>query len=296
MSSVIYGPVPSWRLGRSLGIDLLLRGGKTCSFNCSYCQLGKTTNSTTERKEFVSLTQLAQELNAIAMSRTSEPFDSCHSEPFTSRHSERSEESHTTQDKLHEGEAKQSLIADYVTFSGMGEPTLASNLGQAIELAKSILPLPVAVLTNSSLMSREDVRHDLAKADVVVAKLDAHNQELFTQINRPVAGLLFGDIVEGVKLFRREFGGKLCLQIMFIDANKNFAKGIAKVASSLSPDEVQLNTPLRPCSVESLTPSQMDSIQGNFATLRNVVTVYEASRPEVVPLNLGDTLRRRPKL
>jgi wyosine [tRNA(Phe)-imidazoG37] synthetase (radical SAM superfamily) len=132
-------------LGRSLGVDLLPTGGKTCSFNCIYCQLGKTINPTTERKEFIPLAQLAKELNVIA------------------------------------SESKQSPIADYVTFSGMGEPTLASNLGQAVEMAKSILPPPVAVLTNSSLMSREDVRSDLAKADVVVAKVDAHNQELLTQ-------------------------------------------------------------------------------------------------------------------
>jgi Fe-S oxidoreductases len=179
------------------------------------------------------------------------------------------------------------VAADYVTFSGMGEPTLASNLGQAIELAKSILPLPVAVLTNSSLMSRENVRHDLVKADVVVAKLDAHNHELFTQINRPVAGLLLSDIVEGIKLFRREFGGKLCLQIMFVKANKDFAREIARVVRSLLPNEVQMDTPLRPCAVKPLSPSQMISIKDEFNGLSNVVTVYEASRPEVTPLNLG---------
>ena len=267
LNSIIYGPVPSWRLGRSLGVDLLPMGGKTCSFNCIYCQLGRTTNFTTERMEFISLAQLAEELNAIAASTLSLRGASV---------------------------TKQSLIADYVTFSGMGEPTLASNLGQAIELAKSILPLPVAVLTNSSLISREDVRHDLAKADVVVAKIDAHSQELFAQINRPIAGLLLGDIVEGIKLFRREFRGKLCLQIMFIEANKDFAPEIAKVARSLLPDEVQLNTPLRPCPVSPLSLSEMASIKDKFDDLRNVMTVYEVSRPEVTPLNLGETLRRRP--
>jgi len=267
MNSITYGPVPSWRLGRSLGIDLLSLKGKTCNFNCIYCQLGRTTNPTAERREFVLLTQLAEELNVIAAS------------PLSLRGA---------------SATKQSLIADYVTFSGMGEPTLASNLGQAIELAKSILPLPVAVLTNSSLISREDVRHDLAKADVVVAKIDAHSQELFTKINRPVVGILFGDIVEGIKLFRREFKGKLCLQIMFIETNKNFAREIAQIASSLSPDEVQLDTPLRPCPVEPLTPPQMASIKGNFDNLENVLTVYEAPRPEVTPLNLDETLRRRP--
>jgi wyosine [tRNA(Phe)-imidazoG37] synthetase (radical SAM superfamily) len=151
-------------------------------------------------------------------------------------------------------------------------------------------------LTNSSLIFREDVRGALLKADVVVAKLDAHDQKLFSQVNRPMAGIMLADIIEGIRLFRSKFTGKLCLQIMFIEASKAFAGEIARIASSLSPNEVQLNTPLRPCAVKPVTPSQMAAIKGKFANLRNVVTVYEASRPEVVPLNLTETLRRRPKL
>jgi len=256
MNSVIYGPVPSWRLGRSLGIDLLCAPGKTCSFDCVYCQLGRTSNPAIERFALCSLARLAKELKEI-----------------------------------------RDIDADYVTFSGTGEPTIASNLGQAIEIAKSILPLPVAVLTNSSLMPREDVRHELAKADVVVAKLDAHNQELFRQVNRPMATLMLSDIIEGIKHFKNKFVGKLCLQIMFIEVNKTFAREIAQIASLLSPDEVQLNTPLRPCAVKPLTPSQMASIKGHFDNfICPVVTVYEAPRPEVKPLNLRETLRRRPKL
>ncbi len=255
MGSIIYGPVPSWRLGRSLGVDLLCARGKICSFDCVYCQLGRTTSFAVKRREFVSTARLAEELKGV-----------------------------------------QGIAADYVTFSGTGEPTLASNLGHAIDIAKSTLHLPVAVLTNSSLISREDVQDDLVKADVVVAKLDAHNQELFRRVNRPVAGLMLGDIIEGIKLFRSKFMGKLCLQILFVQANKNFAVEIAQTASSLSPDEVQLNTPLRPCDVKPLPPSQMASIKDKFGDLNNVVTVYEASRPEVKPLNLPETLRRRPKL
>jgi len=256
--SIIYGPVPSWRLGRSLGIDLLSRKAKTCNFNCVYCQLSETVNPVTQRGEFVSLAQLTEELEELKKVR--------------------------------------SIATDYVTFSGTGEPTLASNLGQAIEIAKSTLNLPVAVLTNSSLMPREDVRHDLAKADVVVATVDAHTQELFRQINRPVTALLLTDILEGIKLFRREFEGKLCLEVMFIKLNKNFAGEIAQVVRLLSPDQVQLNTPLRPCAVKPLTPSQMSFIKGEFVKLGDVITVYEASRPEVTPLNLKETLRRRPKV
>lgn len=255
MSSIIYGPVPSWRLGKSLGIDLLCAQGKICSFDCVYCQLGRTTTPSTRRGEFVSIARLTEELKGV-----------------------------------------KGIAADYVTFSGTGEPTLADNLGQAIDVAKSILHLPTAVLTDSSLMPREDVRDALAKADVVVAKLDAHRQELFRQVNRPMAGIVLADIIEGIRLFRSRFTGKLCLQIMLIEANKDFAGEIARISSSLSPDEVQLNTPLRPCAVKPVTPAQMASIKGEFAKLGNVVTVYESSRPEVVPLNLPETLKRRPKL
>lgn len=229
--------------------------GRLALLNCVYCQLGRTTSTTIERGEFVSMARLTAELKEV-----------------------------------------RGINADYVTFSGTSEPTIASNLGQAIDLAKSILHLPVAVLTNSSLISREDVRGDLAKADVVVAKIDAHNQELFRQVNRPMAGLMLSDIITGIKLFKSRFAGKLCLQVMFIEANRIFAKEIAKIASYLSPDEVQLNTPLRPCPVKPLPPPQMASIKGDFHNFGNVVTVYEAPRPEVEPLNLQETLRRRPKL
>ena len=253
--SIIYGPVPSWRLGRSLGIDLLSRETKTCNFNCIYCQLGQTVNPVIQREEFTSLAQLTEDLR----------------------------------------EAR-GVAADYATFSGTGEPTLASNLGQAIEIAKSSLHLPVAVLTNSSLMPREDVRHDLAKADVVVATVDAHNQELFREINRPVTALLLSDILEGIKLFRSEFKGKLCLEVMFVRLNKDFAGEIAHILRLLSPDQVQLNTPLRPCAVKHLTPSQISFIKREFVKFGDVITVYEAPKPEVTPLDLKETLRRRPKL
>ena len=126
--SIIYGPVSSWRLGRSLGIDLLNTNVKTCSFDCVYCQLGETIQVVTQPKEFISLEQLGRELKAVSQ-----------------------------------------IEADHATFSGMGEPTLASNLGEAIDMVKSVLDLPIAVLTNSSLMFREDVRGELDRADVVVA-------------------------------------------------------------------------------------------------------------------------------
>ena len=254
MNSVVYGPVPSWRLGRSLGIDLLSTEGKTCSFDCIYCQLGTTLFPLAERREFVSLNQVKTELEVV-----------------------------------------RGVEADYATFSGVGEPTLASNLGQAISMVKSILHLPVAVLTNSALMPREDVRRDLAEADVVVAKVDAPREELFLRVNRPFGGYSLDEILQGINLFRKNYGGKLALQLMFVELNKRYAREMAEIASSLSPDEVQLNTPLRPCAVEPLSPREMAAIKEDFKGL-NAVQVYEAPPPEVAPVNAVETLRRRPEI
>jgi wyosine [tRNA(Phe)-imidazoG37] synthetase (radical SAM superfamily) len=255
MGSILYGPVPSWRLGRSLGVDLLpAGGGKTCSFDCIYCQLGRTARRLAARAEFIPLSALGREL-----------------------------------------EGARGVPADYVTFSGMGEPTLASNLGDALRLAREVLGLPTAVLTNSSLMAREDVRRDLACADVVVAKLDAPDERLFRRINRPLPSLSLAEIVESIELFRTAYTGKLALQMMFVEANRDAAGRMAAIAGRLSPDEVQINTPLRPCPVTPLTADEIGAIQEEFRTLPNVVTVYDAVRPEVTPLNVAETRRRRPE-
>ena len=254
MKSIIYGPVSSWRLGRSLGVDLLSTKGKTCSFDCIYCQLGKTIHPLAERRQFVTIDKLSRELSSV-----------------------------------------KNIVADYLTFSGLAEPTLASNLGEAINIAKSILPLPVAILTNSSLMPREDVCDDLAQADVVVAKIDAPNEQIFRQINNPVVNYSFDRVLHSIERFRKGFKGKLALQMMFVAINKDYAQEMANIAKQLSPDEVQLNTPLRPCSIKPLTPDEMAAIAKEFAGLR-VVSVYQASKPEVVPINLEETLRRRPRL
>ena len=253
MSSIIYGPVPSWRLGRSLGIDLLSTKGKTCSFDCIYCQLGKTVHPLTERKEFVNLDKLAAELKKV-----------------------------------------RGIPADYATFSGVGEPTLASNLGEAIKLVKATLELPVAVLTNSSLMAREDVCHDLSLADVVVAKVDAPDERLFHEINRPITRYTFAEILRTLKLFSEEYQGKLALQMMFVEENKGCALEMARIAKQLLSDEVQINTPLRPCAVQPLSPEEIATIRQAFSGLKSVVTVYEAPRPEAIPFNLEETLLRRP--
>jgi len=252
--SIIYGPVPSWRLGRSLGIDMVSTRLKTCSFDCVYCQLGSTLNRQADRKEFVSLKSLEHELDSLP------PIE-----------------------------------ADYVTFSGVGEPTLAKNLGEAIELARRTLHIPIAVLTNSSLMHEPGVREDLACADVVVAKLDAPDDNLLQLVNRPVFRLTIDQVTEGIKSFRSIFAGKLAIQIMFINTNHRKAPELAELVRGFSADEAQVNTPLRPCPVKPLNPNDLDKIKRHFAELKNVFTVYEASKPAVTPMDPQQTERRRPE-
>jgi wyosine [tRNA(Phe)-imidazoG37] synthetase (radical SAM superfamily) len=254
MTSVIYGPVPSWRLGRSLGVDLLPGDGKTCSFDCIYCQLGRTARRLMQRATFIPLDRVRREL-----------------------------------------ERARGIAADYVTFAGTGEPTLASNLGEAIRLAREVLGLPVAVLSNSSLMAREDVREELALADIVVASLDAPTERLFRRINRPVLDYRLQDIVRGIGLFRAGYAGKLALEMMFVRANKDSATEMAALARQLSPDEVQINTPLRPSPVAPLAADEIAAIREEFHPLPNVVTVYDAVRPEVTPIDVVETRRRRPE-
>jgi len=228
---------------------------KTCSFDCVYCQLGRTINKREKRSYFVSLERLKQEL-----------------------------------------EFMKAVPADCATFSGMGEPTLASNIGKAIQMTKSLLNIPVAVLTNSSLLPDQAVRQELANADIVVVKLDAPDDYLLREINRPVLNCSFDNILDGIKSFRSMFRGKLAIQMMFIETNKNRAAELAEIAEQLSTDEVQLNTPLRPCPVRPLRPEEMLLIQRMFTKLGHVVTVYSAPKPVVVPFDNLQTVRRRPEI
>ncbi len=250
---IVYGPVSSWRLGRSLGVDLICQEeGKVCSFDCVYCSLGPTTERSIKRRTFVGTERVEEELR----------------------------------------ETMRKVEADVVTFSGTGEPTLAQNLREAIKIAREISGLPVAVLTNSSLKTRKDVRRDLAEADIVVGELDAPNEELFKKINRPHEEILLRDIVEGLKKFRNEFKGKFSLEVMFVPENKDFSEEIAEIARTIRPDEVQINTPLRPSPVSPLNEDQIESIERSFNGL-NTVSVYRSKKPDVDVLDKMDIIKRR---
>lgn len=247
----IYGPVPSWRLGRSLGVDLV-SGEKACPFECIYCQLGKTINHSKERRIFNPTEEIIKELESLPV-----------------------------------------LEIDYITLSGTGEPTLALNLGEVISEVKKRFKLPVAVLTNSALLSDAAVRKELSPANLIVAKLDAVNDETLAMINRPAERTLFDDILKGIKAFNSEYPNKLALQIMFMPQNKRYAPLLASLAKQINPVEVQVNTPLRPCLVKPLSPEELIEIKKLFRPLK-AYSVYDIIRPETKPMSVKQTKKRRP--
>ncbi len=245
----------SWRLGRSLGIDPVFRGrGKTCSFDCIYCQVGKTRILTDKRKTFVPTRKIIEEIKTLPP-----------------------------------------LKLDYITFSGAGEPTLAKNLGEIIKEIRKIRKAKIAILTNSSIIYKKDVQKDLLLADFVIAKLDAHNHLLFAKINKPVKTIKFDNILKGLKEFKARYKGKFALQIMFVKENKDYAGEIAHLARRLKPDEIQINTPLRPCGVKPLPRKELDKIKKFFKDTK-YVSIYEARRKKVKAISEKDTLKRRGKI
>ncbi|MBU1007059.1 MAG: radical SAM protein [Candidatus Omnitrophica bacterium] len=247
----IYGPVPSWRLGSSLGVDLISREDKVCSFDCGYCQIGETKVFSDKRQVLV-----------------------------------------PTEDILKEIKTLPDVRIDYITFSGRGEPTLAANLGEVITGIRKIRKEKIAVITNSSLMSRHDVRKDLALADFVMAKMDAHCAESLLKVNKPVKSVTFATIVDGIKKFKSDYKGKLALQIMFTAKNKDYAGDIASVAKDIGPDEVQINTPLRPSAEKPLSRQDIDAIKPYFKDMK-VISVYDIEKTKTDIINKEATLKRR---
>jgi len=191
------------------------------------------------------------------------------------------------------GSALSRVEPDIITLSGTGEPTLAANLGDVIDIIRGITDLPIAVLTNSSLLGQEDVRRALYGLDVVVAKLDAPDNDLFKRINGPASGIEFEDIVKGIREFRRVFQGKLALQMMFIKENKDNAEDMASIARDLGPDEVQINTPLRPSPIQPLSRDELHRIEDLFSDM-NTVNVFRKKEMRVEVLDQAEVEKRRP--
>ena len=277
----IYGPVPSRRLGFSLGVDLVPY--KTCSFDCIYCQLGKTTERTIARKEYFKKEEVLQDIrNALSIDKQ----------------------------------------IDYITFSGSGEPTLNSGIGWLIRKVKNIrtlrsVSLPLAVLTNSSFLWDKSLREDLLPADLVVPSLDAATQSVFEAINRPHQSLNIDKIVEGIKKFRQEFKNNLWLEIMLVKGvndSKDEIKGFKNLISEIHPDKVHLNTVVRPPTEKFARPlsiKELDEIRDFFGESCEVITPkvgrcepslapsfdrskFDKSNSEDIEHTIIELIRRRP--
>jgi len=259
----VFGPVPSRRLGRSLGIDLVPY--KICSFDCIYCQLGRTTTKTLERKEYIPLEEIIADLDR----RLAENCE-----------------------------------FDYITLSGSGEPTLYSKTGELIEAIKKRSSKPVAVLTNGSLLWNSEVRDAILNADVALPSLDAGNQISFDAINRPCEGLAFEQIVDGLEKFTRIFKGKTWLEVFLLGGLFDphiQAEEIAKLVRRISPAVTQLNTVARP-PCESYAKPVSRRIMEHLSTffpkpVEIIADFVSSSKKQISVANKEDILnllRRRP--
>ena len=234
----LFGPVPSRRLGMSLGIDLIPH--KICSLNCVYCECGVTTSLTGERKECVPVEEVYSELNDFF---------------------------------------KNNPDPDYLTFSGAGEPTLHSHIGEVISFLKELRPgIPVAVLTNSTLFGDPEVRKELMQANLVLPSLDAATDLALRRINRPQRSLKAADYVEGLVLFSREFKGEIWLEILILpgynDGEENLI-ALKKAIQAINPGRIQLNTLDRPGTIEGLLPARMSQLQ-------EIASFFEVSNVEII--------------
>jgi wyosine [tRNA(Phe)-imidazoG37] synthetase (radical SAM superfamily) len=247
----IFGPVHSRRLGFSLGIDVV--PAKTCTFNCIFCQLGRTTHQTIERQEYVPTEEVMTELEAYL-----------------------------------EKDGK----ADYLTFSGSGEPTLHSKIGEMIARTKQMTKIPVAVLTCGALLYDPQVRRELAPVDVVLPSLNAISPAVFRAVNRPHGALQLAAMIDGLRRFRREYRGRLWLEIMFVKSVNDDPAEIARLQRAIAeikPDKVHLTTVARP-------PAESETLALTSAELKAIATALGAQTevvllpPPTYKLQSGDSL------
>lgn len=243
MYKYLFGPVPSRRLGMSLGVDLVPK--KVCSLNCVYCEVGKTTKLTLERKEYVKFDKVKEELTHYFNNNTD---------------------------------------PDYITFSGSGEPTLNVFIGEILKFIKQNKPsIPIAVLTNGTLLYDKNVREAILNADVVLPSLDAATEDVFKKINRPAKDLIFDKYIQGLIDFRKEFKGKIWLEIFILpnyNDTENELTELKNMILRIKPDLVQLNTLDRPGTIPNLYGATRDELQRivDFLNLDNVEII--AASPE----------------
>ena len=261
--SHIYGPVPSRRLGFSLGVDII--PFKTCTLDCIYCQLGPTPEKRNSREEFYTVEEITTQIR----------------------------------DTLASGRQ-----IDSITFSGSGEPTLNTMLGELIREVKTFTDIPVTVLTNATLLPDPAVQEALLAADRIVPSLDAAAQDVFERINRPAPGIRIEDIIDGLAGFRKRFSGEIWLEILLvkgINDSEEHLRLLKTAAEKIGPDRIQINTVVRPPSdaeAKPLSKDRLEEIRSFFGDKAEIIA--EFSRPLQTPVaeDLTDqvlaVIRRRP--
>jgi wyosine [tRNA(Phe)-imidazoG37] synthetase (radical SAM superfamily) len=239
----VFGPIASRRLGRSLGVDPIIF--KTCNWNCVYCQLGRSTPLRNQRAEWVPAGDVVAEVGE-ALSRI---------EP----------------DGL-----------DWITFGGSGEPTLHASLGQMIREVKRLTAVPVAVLTNGSLLVLPEVQEDLMAADAVLPTLDAGSPSVFQRLNRPHPDLTFEQHVRGLEAFRAAYPGKLWVEVMLVRGVNDGDKALgdlARVLDRIRPDDVHVTRPVRPPAEGWVEPPSDEAVARFAAALGRRAHVVPRQAP-----------------
>ncbi len=245
MEEYVFGPVISRRLGRSLGIDPIPQ--KTCNWNCVYCQLGRTTPLVNERAEYTPAEEVvSQAQKAVELTGT---------------------------DNI-----------DWITFAGSGEPTLHTRLGWMIRQIHSSINLPIAILTNGTLLYLPEVREAIVTADAVSPNLDAGSNELFRIINRPHPEVTFDRLIEGLIAFRKEYSGKLWIETVLVKGlndSEEALRDLAVVIERIEPDKVHLNLPTRPPSEEWVEPVDEEGLLRARAILGEITEIVHESAESV---------------
>ncbi len=229
METLAFGPIPSRRLGRSLGINNI--PAKTCTYSCVYCQLGETADTITERRVFYNTDDILKDVKR----KVDEAFSM--------------------------GED-----IDYLTFVPDGEPTLDINLGQTISSLKNI-GIPIAVLTNASLIWQEDVKEDLFEADLVSLKVDAVGEDLWERMDRPHKNLKLSAILEGISDFVKEFRGSVISETMLlgtIDYTGEFGKIAYFLEQLRNLEKAYIAIPTRPPTESWVRPAKEEMINLAF--------------------------------
>jgi wyosine [tRNA(Phe)-imidazoG37] synthetase (radical SAM superfamily) len=258
----LFGPVPSRRFGRSLGVDLTPY--KTCSLDCVFCQLGRTTKKTITRQEYVPTDMVLSEL---------------------------------------EEWLKKDGRADYITLSGSGEPTLHSRFGEVLEFIRKNSAIPAVLLTNGTTLHLPEVRDAAACANVVKVSLSAWDQASYVWMNRPHPELRFDQLIEGQKAFRAQFKGQLWMEVFLvggINSMHDDVQKIATLAQEIGPDRIHLNTAVRPPAEDfatALSKERMESLIHLFHPTAEIIAEFSAKHADNIQASqetIFSMLQRRP--